>query len=284
MQYRLWTAAQLPERIDFFPETVMERIRRHSGWVIAGINEKEEMVTFGVFLLSEQEPDVLELAWLYTIPEEREEGYAMGLLYYAEALFFRQGIRRFRCMLEGTREEILDASTVLELAEFDPLEQDWHVYSYDRKKLLESKPLQPFRNLPGKYFHHLDRAEIRYFSKEKKDNFSFRLKNGLFWNCDTEKSLFAVEKGQIVAAVLILQEDQKHLDVLNLYIFPEWKKKQQILVMLAQALEQLPECVSHVNLAVDEERLRVLYEYMFGVPETDYWVQRYEKELSAEQQ
>ena len=50
--------------------------------------------------------------------------------------------------------------------------------------------------------------------------------------------------------------------------------------MLVQVVEELGENTKGIAIAIDDERVRKLLTYVLGQAQEDYWVQRYEKNIT----
>lgn len=282
MNYRLLTADELSANLSFLDDEIKEKIDKHCGWLVIGQNDEKEIITVGAFVFDAVRKDTVELRYIYTKPEERENGWAMGMLYYAEKLFYNEGIRRFICCPTGMMDELMEFSGFLGMAGFEPVELDWHVYRYERGKLAGAKALQPYMEFDGKRFLKLSHSEIKYYLRSDDTKMPMRVRDNIMRDCDPDNSIFAVENGRIVAAVLARAENMAETNILNVYIYPAWNKKQQILAMLALLVKKLPKSVNYLNLAIDSENVRALYNYAFGNPDADYWVQCYERALDTE--
>ena len=294
MKYRLLTGEQLGEVLTFLPEEIRENIRKGRGWLMVGQEEKDRIgrdekteteegriLTMAALQLRAGEGGCMELAYIYTLPEAREEGYAMELLYEAEKILTKCGVKKILCMLTGKRQEILDFTHFLLLAGFEPVILDGHICIYNRKELLESQVLKPFYAAAGKTYTNLDRGEMRYYAREQGKKLPQRFRDELLGNCDAKKSVFAIENGRLRGAILLgsSEKEKGRAELLNVYVDPRWEQKQQILSMLVQVLRKLREDVKEIAIAIDDERVRKLLTYVLGEAEKDYWVQRYEKRI-----
>lgn len=294
MKYRLLTGEQLGEVLTFLPEEIRENIRKGRGWLMVGQEEKDRIgrdekteteegriLTMAALQLRAGEGGCMELAYIYTLPEAREEGYAMELLYEAEKILRKCGVKKILCMLTGKRQEILDFTHFLLLAGFEPVILDGHICIYNRKELLESQVLKPFYAAAGKTYTNLDRGEMRYYAREQGKKLPQRFRDELLGNCDAKKSVFAIENGRLRGAILLgsSEKEKGRAELLNVYVDPRWEQKQQILSMLVQVLRKLREDVKEIAIAIDDERVRKLLTYVLGEAEKDYWVQRYEKRI-----
>lgn len=295
MKYRLLIGEELGEELTFLPEKIRENIRKGRGWLIVGQEEEKDRIgrdekteaeegrilTMAALQLRAGEGGCMELAYIYTLPEAREEGYAMELLYEAEKILRECGVKKILCMLTGKRQEILDFTHFLLLAGFEPVILDGHIYTYNRKELLESKALEPFCVTDGKAFSHLDWGQMRYYAREQGDKLPRRFREELLGDCNPKKSIFAIEKGRLRGAILMgtPKKEKDHAQLLNVYVDPGWKQKQQILAMLGQVVGELGEDTQGIAIAIDDERVRKLLTYVLGEAQEDYWVQRYEKRI-----
>ncbi len=284
MNYHLLTGEQLGKELTFLPEGIRDNLKSGKGWLMVGQEEKEDdrILTLGAFQLRPGEQDSVELAYIYTVPEAREEGCAMGLIYEAEKILGESGVKKILCMPVGEREEIVDFTHFLLLAGFEPVILDGHICTYERQKLVESKALQPFYERNGKNYTHLERAEMRYYAREQGKSLPQRFREELMGECDTKKSVFAIENGRMKGAILLgaPKKEKEREELLNVYVEPEWKQKQQILAMLAQVIRDMKEDTTGIDIAIDDERVRKLLTYVLGEAQKDYWVQRYEKVIT----
>ena len=106
------------------------------------------------------------------------------------------------------------------------------------------------------------------------------IKSCMLSECDPEQSVFQINKNQIETAVLVRQ-DGEEFQILELYLHPELERKQQVLQLLGEIFKKLPQSVKQINLMVRNETAKALYDYLFGKPDRDYQIVRYEKELQG---
>lgn len=92
MNYHLLTGEQLGEELTFLPGEIRENIRNGRGWLMVGEEEKTDKIgtdekteaeegrilTMAAFQLKPEERGCVELAYIYTVPEAREEGCAIA--------------------------------------------------------------------------------------------------------------------------------------------------------------------------------------------------------------
>ena len=280
MEYTLLAGDDIGGNLDFLGEIVKDKLKSKEGWAIVGYNEAKEIKTIGVFVYNQAQPDALELSYIYTIPEERENGWAMELLYFARDTFRPLGFNRIICCPVGIEDDILDITIFLSLAGFEPADADMHMYRYSRSNLLGAKVMKPYFEFEGGNFAKLSRDEIRYYINSSDVRIPVRMRDNMLRNCNPQKSVFAIRENRIVGAVLLVDEaNDNEISILNLYIDPSWSKKQNILAMLAQAIKAAPPTVEYINFAIENDNIMDLYRYVFGEPDEDDMIQCYQWRL-----
>lgn len=279
MHYSILTGEIKDARFEFLTEETREKLKKQDGWVVIGQDEDEKIVTVAAFVFDPSQPDTVELDFIFTRPEAREEGWAMGAIYYAQDKFKEQGIRRFICCPTGTREEMSEFLIFLRMAEFEPLVLNWHVYSYDLRNLDKIENLKSFIGISKGKAKRLCLDEIKFYLHQEKCNVPSRVRDYMLRDCDVNKSLFVVEDKKIRGAVLVQNGADSEINIANLYIDPYWKNKYTILEMLAQVVTNIPKEGYILNLAIDNENELNLYNYIFGEPLEDCLVQCYERAL-----
>ncbi len=275
MEYTLLTADQLPETLSFLNDDIMTQVREHSGWVVIG-EEDNSFVTVAAITRDERMGDTIELAYIYTIEEKRMEDYALGLLSYVEDTFKPLGIKRIIACPMGTMEEISDIAVFLDMADFVPLQVDWHVLQYSKSELLQNPVLQKVLKVDAGRLEQLSLNEIKYFLGKSEEIVNQKLKDDLLFRCYPKNSRFVLRNGKIEAAVLCQGKFDAEANIINLYINPKSKKKQHVLSLLAEIVKILPQETEFVNISVDDNRKLDFYTYLFGQPLMDYWVQSYQ--------
>ena len=276
MHYSILTGDELDTKLEFLTEDIRQKIRSRDGWIVIGQNDAGVIMTVAAFTFDPVQVDTVELAYIYTREEERENGWAMGSIYYAQERFEKQGIRRFICCPVGTDDELIEFTTFLGMANFEPVVLDWHVYKYELRKLKEAKVLSDFAAAGERSITKLSKEEVKYYLRSNRSSMTSRMKDNMLRDCDLKRSIFVVENSKIMGAILIKKDDSE-MNITNLYIDPEWKSKQRILGMLAVAIKEMPESAEYLNLAVDNDNTLKLYDYVFGEPKEDCLVQCYER-------
>lgn len=279
MHYSILTGEIKDVRFEFLTEETRQKLKKQDGWVVIGQDEDEKIMTVAAFVFDPSQPDTVELDFIFTRPEAREEGWAMGAIYYAQDKFKEQGIRRFICCPTGTREEMSEFLIFLRMAEFEPLVLNWHVYSYDLRNLDKIENLKSFIGISKGKAKRLSLDEIKFYLHQKKCDVPSRVRDYMLRGCDLNKSLFVVEDKNIRGAVLVQNGADSEINIGNLYIDPHWKNKYTILGMLALVVTNIPKEGYILNLAIDNENESNLYTYIFGEPLEDCLVQCYERVL-----
>ncbi len=281
MNYQLLTGHQLAAELTFLPEDIQKNISASKAWAMIGTEEgRDDIITFGVFQKM-AEKGAIELSYIYTQPDDREEGCALGLLNAAGEIFLQNGIEKIVCMPMGTREELTEFTHFLLLCEFEAVLLDGHISVYDKGQLADSKTMAPYLAKIQKAYTHLSDREMRYYARTMDKQLPARFRAELMGDCDAKKSIFITKQDKIEAGILIGSADEKQDrdTLLDVYLNPAWSHKQEIMFMLASVIKDLSDDSEGVNITVDDENYRKLYTYIFGEPETDCWVQRYEKVL-----
>lgn len=279
MHYSILTGEIKDAHFEFLTEETREKLKSRDGWVVIGQDDQGMIMTVAAFVFDPSQPDTVELDFIFTRPEVREEGWAMGAIYYAQEKFKDQGIHRFICCPTGTYEEMSEFLIFLKMAEFEPLVVDWHAYSYELGNLDRIEDLKSYIEASKGKAKKLSLEEIKFYLHFKNSNIPSKVRDYMLRDCDLKKSLFVVEDKKIMGAVLVQNGDDSATNIGNLYINPRWKNKHLILGMLAQVVANVPEEGKMLNLAIDNENELNLYHYLFGEPMEDCLIQCYERAL-----
>ncbi len=279
MHYSILTGKIADIRLDFLTEEVRAKLKEKDAWIVIGQDDDGVIMTVGSFVFDPKQPDTVELDFIYTRPEEREGGWAMGAIYYAQEKFKKQGIRRFICCPTGTEEELSEFMIFLEMAGFEPLVQDWHVYKYDLRNIEKIDELKSYMEASNKKSKKLSIEELKFYLHLKNSNVPSMDRDYMLRDCDLKKSRFVVEDKMIMGGILVQEGDDPETNILNLFVNPQWRNKHMILGMLAEVIKNIPEDKHFLNLAIDNENEMNLYYYIFGKPMEDCLIQCYERIL-----
>ena len=280
MEVRTIPAEVAIDYSNFLTAETLKKIENNTAWMLGAFTEKNEITGTAVFEVTGSIKDAIRISYLYVLKEYRDEGISVRLLEYAREQFYPKGIRRFLCSLTGTFYDIFDWSTYLPAAGFHQLEQIWHVYSYNRKQMLETPAVKKvLANKHGR-LSHMQKDEVTYLLRMDR-SISQGLKDTIFYECSVEKSYFEFENDELMAAVLVNQDEAGGMDVMQIYIHPQWKNKEKLLDMLLGVIQEADES-EMLHLAVTSDQILALYRYLFGLPEKDFWILSYEKELKEE--
>ncbi len=282
MEYHLIAGDSLGDVISFLPDSVQKNFSEGRGWLMIGQDEQGEILTVGAFQIKPEEPTIMELAYIFTMPDYREEGYALGLINAAGEIFAQNGITTISCLPMGEYEEIVEFTHFLLLCDFTPVLLDAHLYQYELSNLLKNKMLEPFFQTSSNHYRRLTRSEMKYYIDRTEQKLPQRFYKELLQDCDPEKSIFAIENGELMGAILLGERRNDRTELLNVYVNPDWKQKQQILIMLAQILKEIRKELNEIDIAIDDERVRSLLLHVLGNPVKDFWVQRYERALKEQ--
>ncbi len=277
MHYSILTGKTIDAGLEFLTEETRKKLEQKDGWLVTGQDDEGKIITVAAFVFNPNQPDTVELDFIYTRPEYREEGWAMGAIYYAQKKFRAQGVRRFICCPVGTEEELFEFSIFLAMAGFEPLVLDWHAYSYDLKNLDKIEDLKTYIEACKGKTKKLSIEEIKFYLHFKNNDVPSRVRDYMLRDCDLSKSLFVVEDKKIMGAVLVQDGDDSETNISNLYINPGWRNKHLILGMLARVVTNISEGKHILNLAIDSEQELNLYKYIFGEPMEDCLIQCYER-------
>lgn len=284
IEYSLLAPGEVTQGLTFLPEDIVSNVRKNRGWVMVGQeNSQGPVLTIAAFLQMADKKSV-ELVYIFTRPEEREEGCALGLLEAAGRIFIQNGIERIVCMPIGPREQIRDFTHFLLLCDFVPLMQDGHIYTYNKQQLLSSGTLKPYLERSVKKYTSLSQGEMRYYARSMDKELPTGFRAELLRGADTEKSVFAIHNDRIYGGILLSISDteKKRAELLNIYVNPRWEHPQEILCMLTQVIKEMSADNVGIDIAMDDDRVRRLFSYVLGEPQTDCWVQRYEKDIMKE--
>lgn len=279
MHYSILTGEIMDAQFEFLTEETRKKLKDRDGWVVIGQDDDGKIMTVAAFVFDSSQPDTVELDFIFTRPEVREEGWAMGAIYYAQDKFREHKIRRFICCPTGTYEEMSEFLIFLRMAKFEPLVLDWHAYTYDLRKLAKLDDLKSYIGGSKGKAKRLSLEEIKFYLHFKNSNVPSKIRNYMLRDCDLKKSLFVVEDKKIMGAILVQKGEDSETNIGDLYIDPQWRNKHMILGMLAQVVTTMPEEGYILNLAIDNENELNLYYYIFGEPMEDCLIQCYERAL-----
>ena len=285
MNYSLLTPDEATQELDSLPEDILSSIKKGRGWVMIGQeNSQGPVITIAAFKQMTEKAAV-ELEYIFTRPEYREEGCALGLLEAAGQIFLQNKIEKIVCMPIGSKEQIIDFTQFLILSDFEPLMLDGHIYTYNRQQLMSSNTLKPFLEKSTKNYTHLSQGEIRYYARTMDKDLPAIFHSGLLNACDPEKSIFIIQNDSIYGAVLLSKNEtaKKRDELLNIYVNPKWEHPKDIIGMLAHVIKEMAADIVGIDIVVNHEKERQLFDYMLGEPQMDCWVQRYEKDLNKEE-
>ncbi len=280
MHYSILTGEIEGAKFDFLTEDTRKELKEKNGWIVIGQDDDGEIMTVAVFVFDPSQPDTVELDFIYTRPEEREGGWAMGAIYYAQEKFKKHGIRRFICCPTGTEEELAEFLIFLQMAEFEPLVLDWHAYQYDLRNLEKIDELKSYMEESKEKSKKLSIEEVKFYLHLNNNSVPPIVRDYMLRDCDLKRSLFVVENKMIMGAVLVQKGDESETNIANLYINPHWKNKYMILGMLARIVTSIPQEWTIFNVAIDNDNALNLYNYIFGQPMEDCLVQCYERLLA----
>ncbi len=284
MEYSLLPADEVTRELTFLPEDILGSIKKGRGWVVIGQEDsKGPIITIAAFRQM-AEKGAAQLVYIFTRPEDRGEGCALGLLEAAGRIFLQNKIEKIVCTPIGSREQILDFTQFLMLCDFEPLMLDGHIYTYSRQQLMASKTLKPYLEKSTKNYTHLTQGEMRYYAHTMDKELPATFYSFLLNDCNPERSIFVIHNNSICGAVLLSKNEtnKKRDELLNIYINPKWEHSQEIIGMLAQVIKEMSADREGIDIVINYDKVRQLFEYVLGEPQVDCWVQRYEKDLNKE--
>ena len=279
MEYMMLDQLQTAQIADFLPRDIKEKLETENACVIGGI-QREILVSLGVFAFDEFSENNGECLYLYTNPDCRNNGYASGLVLYAEELFAQKGLRRmcFNLTAPGDKQE--EWSKFLSELGYLPVDLDWQIFQYDFQSVEKNPNIVRFSGNEFA-FHSLDRRQISHMIHEDQ-SMPRKIKDVIRKEADWEKSLFYPVQGHLAAGVMIRDNGENDLSIHALYISSHLKNRSILLVMLARAVNTLKSAKSadaKVYFYVEQKRQAEAYEKLFGKPRESYLVRRLEKVL-----
>ncbi len=279
MEYIMLNKSQTEELSDFLPEDIKKKLKDGNACVIGGARN-ELLVCIGVFAFDEFSENNGECLYIYTNPDSRNQGYAAGLILYAEDLFMQKGLRRM-CFNLTAQEETLDEwSRFLSELGYLSVDLDWQIFQYDLTAIEKNPLVERFTGREFS-FHNLDRRQISYMIHEDK-NLPGKIKDIIRTEADWDKSLFYPVQGHLAAGVIIRDNGEDDLSIHALYISSHLKNRSILLVMLARAVDILGSTKNYrakVYFYVEKKNQAEAYEKLFGPPRESYQVRRLEKIL-----
>lgn len=279
MEYIMLNKSQTEALADFLPEDIRRKLNDGNACVIGGA-KNEILVCVGVFAFDEFSENNGECLYLYTNPDSRNQGYATGLILYAEDLFMKKGLRRMCFNLSAKGGTLEEWGAFLSELGYLPVDLDWQIFQYDFSAI-EANP--QVRRFTGDEFsfHNLDRRQIAFMINED-STLPRKIKDIIRREADWDRSLFYPVQGHLAAGVMIRDNGEEDLSIHALYISSHLKNRSILLVMLARAVENLKTGKNYkakVYFYIEKKDQAEAYEKLFGLPRESYRVRRFEKIL-----
>ncbi len=279
MEYMTLNRMQAGKLGSFLSADIAKKIETDEACVIGAV-EGDAVVGLGVFSFDEFSDDHVECLYLYIMPDLRRKGCGTGLLFYAESVFRKRGIRNLCFNLSDTPEKMNEWNAFLSKLGYQPLDMNWHILEYNFAAI-ESSP--GIRSCSGNElsFQSLDRRQISYMLHQ--DKTIPRVIREIIRNeADWQKSLFYSMQGHLAAGVMIRDNGVDDLSIHALYLSSQLKNRGILLVMLARAVDMMKSARStdaRVYFYVEYQRQIEAYRTLFGDPRSDYLICRLEKSL-----
>ena len=208
---------------------------------------------------------------------------ASSILHYAAEMFLPTGAEKLCINLTGMAQNTQVLHNFFMKEHFLPLVQDWHILAYDMGRITSNEFISQCRGNGSIHFQTLNRRMLSYMLHED-SSIPKIIKEIIRTEADWGKSLFYQAQGKLAAGVMVEENGADDVSVHALYINPHLKNRAVLLSMLASAVDNAkvkPSMQVKVYFYVDDSRHMEVYRQLFGAPDEDYRVERYEKELIA---
>ena len=279
MNYTLIETDELIAYMHFLPEYVQDAIRQKDTCVIGGFDEEGRITCIGVFSYALADKREAELLYLYTREQYQGQGWAAGLLEYAERMLSFAGITMLSCMLTGEIELVSELSEFLKAHSFVPRIVNWHMYCYSYEQVAACPRLVSYKD--STYSFHPEKEEIRRIVSLD-TQIPLEIGYVIRKEADVDNSLFYVNNNQLMMAILMGTGQSKYHFVKAIYLNPFMKRKDIMMSMFAHMTQDMPvkdTQQDRICFYSNHDKYGQFCRKMFGEPQKDYWIQRYEKKL-----
>ena len=280
MNYSLIAAEKWIAYMRFLPEHVQQAVRQNQTCVICGFNEENEITCIGVFSYAAINTREAELLYLYTREQHQGQGWAAGLLAYAEKMFTFAGITRLSCTLTGEMGLVNEVSEFLKAHSFVPQMANQHMYIYSFEQIAKCKRLMAYKS--GTYKFHCEKEKLRLILLQD-TQIPPEIRYIIEKETDVANSLFYIKNNKLMMAILIGLEQSQYHFIKTIYLNPDMKKKEIVVSMLSHMTEgMLVKDAEHdrVCFHINKDRYGEFCKNMFGEPQKDYLIQKYGKKIS----
>lgn len=275
MNYDLIETEGLSEYLQFLPEYVQQIVGQNNACVIGGFDQENTLICIGVFSYEMADRKEAELLYLYTREQWRGQGWAAGLLEYGEEMLQYAGIRSFICSLTGEIEYVSEMSEFLRAHSYEPQIVNWHMYVYSCKQVASSPRLLSFKN--NTYYFQCDKDTVRRILAQDTE-IPLEIYQMIKRDTDVDKSLFYVNKNQLMMAILVGTEQSQYHFVKGIYLNPHMVQKEIAMSMFAQMAESMQVKdmeQGRICFYINKKQYGQFCKSLFGEPQKDYWIQRY---------
>lgn len=279
MNYSLIETEELTAYMHFLPEYVQQAIMQNQACVIGGFEQDGTMTCIGVFSYAAADRKEAELLYLYTREPFQGQGYAAGLLEYGEKVLAFAGITTLSCTLTGEIELVNEISEFLKSHSFTPQIVNWHMYVYSCEQIENCARLIPYKD--STYDFHCEKEEVRRILSQD-TQLPLEVYYTIKKETDVDNSLFYVNKNQLMMAILMGTEQSQYHFIRGIYMNPHMTNKEAAFSMFAQMTKNMSvkdTKQDKICFYIDKGQYGRFCRSLFGEPQKDYWIQRYEKKL-----
>lgn len=230
-----------------------------------GAVQEEELIGFAVYTERENNPDYIELNYIYVLEEWREQYVALSLLEYMETLLHG----KYRYVLARIMEEDDEGADIYHLlmeAGFMPLQEKNKVLRYRIGDLYQSTTIQAVlkKCLQSKRIERVRRiGEERYQRFLDSMNKKGTDLSGITFD-PAFSNFYRGKNGDYVGCIL-MEQNEKEMILKYLYIDEAAAGKYAILFLLCDALKRLVTLEKEKELVVSlcNQNYEQLFRYFF---------------------
>lgn len=279
----IFNLQQLNALREQLSEDAIKQCEQNGGFAVLARNEEHTGVLgIAVCVVDDSVRNGLKLSYLLVEPTLRRQGIATALLEKTFAFARELSLEVMQCDFARELADAAVLSLFLKAAGFAPVILNWHILTYRPETLLRSDALGRIDSAAiDRMLTRLSKGEVSYLCRYD-ESLPPYIRSLLKHSANVENSIFYCTGRSIQGCALVGPVQENGLSLLDIYLNSHVKQQVILLYMLAYLFgkeEDLMQRVRTVYLHVIDENCYRLYRKVFGAPERDYCVQRYEREL-----